>query len=103
MREAPCRLLDVPHLRTVRQRRLMSQRELAEAAHVSKPTIIGLELGRQPARYGTIRSLAHALGVEPSELLRSGPGSSGEIFPGEPASPSEDPPSLSGQKIPPDE
>ena len=58
-------------LRKVRDKRLLSQRELAERAGLSPTTILKLESGRvdepQPR---TIRKLADALEVDPDELVR---------------------------------
>lgn len=53
-----------------------SQKDLAEAAHVSDETVRLLEQGRDPSRKGlatgldTVDALAKALEVDPSELLR---------------------------------
>jgi transcriptional regulator with XRE-family HTH domain len=58
-------------LRELRQRKLLSQRELAERAGVSKDTIWRLEGGVSTnAHPSTIRKLAKALEVEPKELTR---------------------------------
>jgi transcriptional regulator with XRE-family HTH domain len=45
-------------------------RVLAEISGVSYDTINKLELGRRPAHASTIRKLAHALDVEPRELMK---------------------------------
>jgi group I intron endonuclease len=52
-----------------RRRRVMTQKELAEKAGVSKATIVKIEAGAIHPHPGTIRKLAEALGVEPEELL----------------------------------
>jgi len=61
----------VPSLRRLREARLMSQQDLATRAGVGRPTISRLENDRMPARFITIRKLAAALSVEPTELTRS--------------------------------
>jgi transcriptional regulator with XRE-family HTH domain len=60
--------MKVPQLKTVRELRLMTQRELAEKAGVSQTTIVRIERGQQGA-LSTIRKLADALEVQPGELL----------------------------------
>lgn len=55
-------------LRELRQERLLTQRELAEKAGVSKATIVGIESGRIRPYPGTLRKLAEALEVPPSAL-----------------------------------
>ena len=58
-------------LRKVRDRRLLSQRELAERAGLSPTTILKLESGRVVDPHPrTIRKLADALEVDPAELIR---------------------------------
>jgi transcriptional regulator with XRE-family HTH domain len=56
-------------LAEVRQRKLLSQAELAERAGVSKNTIHRLENGISEAQGRTIRKLADALGVAPAQLI----------------------------------
>ena len=72
-----CTILDVmprisgDRLREVRDKRLLSQRELAERAGLSPTTILKLESGRVDEPHPrTIRKLADALEVDPDELLR---------------------------------
>jgi transcriptional regulator with XRE-family HTH domain len=58
-------------LRKVRNKRLLSQRELAERAGLSPTTILKLESGRVDEPHPrTVRKLAVALGVDPDELVR---------------------------------
>ena len=59
---------DVASLRELRLARVLSQRDLAEKAGVTAKTVVDLELGRQEPRLRTIRAIAGALGVEPSEV-----------------------------------
>ena len=57
-------------LRRVRDKRLLSQRELAEKAGLSPTTILKLETGKVDDPHPrTIRKLARALEVDPSELV----------------------------------
>jgi transcriptional regulator with XRE-family HTH domain len=51
---------------------LRRERELEERSGVSYNTIWRLEDGRQGAHPRTVRKLAEALGVEPSELVKEG-------------------------------
>jgi len=63
----------VARVKELRAERVMSLRELAETAGVSKDTIWRLESGTSTnAHPSTIRKLAKALGVEPSELTAKG-------------------------------
>jgi transcriptional regulator with XRE-family HTH domain len=56
-------------LRAVRERRLMTQDELAAKAKVAQTTISAIEQGKQEPRVTTVRKLAAAMGVEPEELI----------------------------------
>jgi transcriptional regulator with XRE-family HTH domain len=58
----------VPNLRAVRDRALLSQIELSLRSGVGQATISKAERG-QPLRGSTIRKLAAALDVPPTELL----------------------------------
>ena len=59
-------------LRELRREHVLSLRELEEKSGVSYNTIWRIEAGRQGAHPRTIRKLAEALGVQPSELIREG-------------------------------
>ena len=61
-------------LREVRERKFLSQQELAGLAGVTKPNISRLENGHQKPRPRTVRRLAAALGVAPEELVDWGAG-----------------------------
>jgi transcriptional regulator with XRE-family HTH domain len=63
-------------LRELRKHRMYSQRELAERANVSLPTVQRIEQGMVQGQPKTLRHLAEALGVEPHDLLTTGPGES---------------------------
>ena len=61
--------VNVGKVKELRAERVMSLRELAEAAGVSKDTIWRLESGTSTnAHPSTIRKLAKVFGVSPSEL-----------------------------------
>ena len=60
----------LPSLRGLRQSRGLTQRELAHLAGVSANTVRLLEGGRRGSYPVTVRKLATALGVTPSELVR---------------------------------
>ena len=59
-------------LKELRRERVLSLRELEERSGVSYNTIWRIEDGRQGAHPRTVRKLADALGVAPSELIRGG-------------------------------
>ena len=63
--------MDLPHLRGLRQRAVLSQEQLAERSGVARDTISKLETGRRRAYPATIRKLAAGLEVEPRLLLGS--------------------------------
>jgi transcriptional regulator with XRE-family HTH domain len=62
--------VDVQRLKTLREDRVLSQRELARMANLASGTVWRIENGFPEARTSTIRKLAGALGVEPRDLLR---------------------------------
>ena len=63
--------VNVSRVKELRAERVMSLRELAELANVSKDTIWRLESGTSTdAHPSTIRKLARALSVEPAELTK---------------------------------
>ena len=66
--------VNVERLRTLRTEHVLTLRELAEAAGVSKDTIWRLENGHSDAHPSTIRKLARALEVQPKELVKTGGG-----------------------------
>ena len=61
--------VDGEKLRVVRERALLSRRELAEKSGVSMDTIQRVELGEGGAFGRTVRRLAEALDIDPEELL----------------------------------
>jgi transcriptional regulator with XRE-family HTH domain len=64
--------VNVERLKELRRERVLSLRELEERSGVSYNTIWRIEDGRQGAHPRTVRRLAAALDVEPSELLKEG-------------------------------
>ncbi len=63
--------VDVARLRELRQRRVLSMRELGERSGVSYNTVYRLENGLTAAHPRTLRKLAAALKVDPSELVKT--------------------------------
>ena len=59
-------------LKELRREQVLSLRELEGMSGVSYNTIWRIEDGRQGAHPRTVRKLAEALGVQPSELIREG-------------------------------
>jgi transcriptional regulator with XRE-family HTH domain len=56
-------------LREVRTRRLLTQDELAQKAGVSQSTIANIERDNAEPQFRTIRKVAKALDIDPTELL----------------------------------
>ena len=65
--------MEVKGLRYWRERRVLTQRELAARAGVPQSTVARIEK-RGTARQTIIRKLAEALAVDPAELLEPEPG-----------------------------
>ena len=61
--------MDLPWLRDLRRRAVMSQEDLAEKSGVARDTISKLETGQRGAYPSTVRKLAAGLDVEPRMLL----------------------------------
>jgi len=59
----------VTRLREVREAQLLTQQELAEKSEVGVATIIRIENDQVAPHFGTLRKLAAALGVEPTDLI----------------------------------
>jgi len=55
-------------LKALREKRLMTQEELAAASGVSVATIFRLEKGRVRASVRTVKALAKPLAINPEEL-----------------------------------
>ena len=56
-------------LKNARTRRLLTQEELADKAGVSAATVVNIERDNQEPHFRTIRKLAKALDVDPTDLL----------------------------------
>jgi transcriptional regulator with XRE-family HTH domain len=63
--------VNVQRLKTLRQQRVLTLRELEERSGVAYNTIWHLENGKRGAQPRTLRKLARALGVEPEELVQT--------------------------------
>jgi transcriptional regulator with XRE-family HTH domain len=63
------RVMDLPYLRDLRRRAILSQEELATKSGVARDTISKLETGQRRAYPSTIRKLAAGLEVQPQMLL----------------------------------
>ena len=59
-------------LKQFRDERFLSHRELARLAGVSPTTVLSIEKNETEPQRRTIRKLAAALGVKPSELVNQG-------------------------------
>jgi transcriptional regulator with XRE-family HTH domain len=62
--------VDVTKMKTLREEKVLSQRELASMAGLTQMTVWRIENGYRDARPQTIRKLARVLGVEPKELVK---------------------------------
>jgi transcriptional regulator with XRE-family HTH domain len=62
--------VDVDKVKRLRRERVLTIRELANEAGVSKTTISNIENGQSEAYPSTIRKLARAFDVTPSDLVR---------------------------------
>lgn len=60
------------HLKAWRESRILTQRELGKLAGINWMTVHNIEHG-QDARPSTVRKLAAALGVQPTDLLHPPP------------------------------
>ena len=57
-------------LKELRERNLLTQAELGVAAGVSRDQVSRIERDEVNPRFSTIRKLARALNVDPTELIR---------------------------------
>jgi len=57
------------NLKEVRTRRLLTQVQLAEKSGVNQVTIARIERNQVDPRFSTMRRLAKALDIDPTELL----------------------------------
>ncbi len=66
-------MVKLTRLRDVRQRKALTQQQLAERAGVNRVTIARIEGGKDEPFPTTVRKVADALGVEPEDLLERVP------------------------------
>ena len=62
-------MVKLTRLKDVRQRKALTQQQLADRAGVNRVTIARIEGGKDEPFPTTVRKVADALGVEPEELL----------------------------------
>jgi len=62
--------IDGDKLRRLRVKLALGQQDLERMTNITQSTISNLEQGNRPARLSTIRNLAAALNVEPTELMQ---------------------------------
>ncbi len=62
--------MDAKKLKSLREERVLSQRELARLADLTQRTVWRLENGFENAHPQTIRKIAGVLGVKPKELVK---------------------------------
>jgi transcriptional regulator with XRE-family HTH domain len=62
-------MVRLTRLRAIRERKALSQQELADRAGVSRVAIVRIENGASEPYPSTVRKLAAALNVEPHELM----------------------------------
>ena len=74
-RRRPAALYQAPALRSIRLKRMLTQRDVVVGAHLSRSVVAKLEAGGS-ARPATIRKLARLLEVEPEDLMDQPPGAS---------------------------
>lgn len=65
----PPAVVKLTRLKVIRERKALTQEELAQRAGVSRITVARLETGVDEPRPSTTRKLAAALGVEPEALM----------------------------------
>jgi transcriptional regulator with XRE-family HTH domain len=56
-------------LKAMRERKALTQQELADRAGINRVTLARIETGGAEPYPATVRKLAEALGVEPAELM----------------------------------
>ncbi len=57
------------NLKRLRERRLLTQAQLGEAAGVNRDQVSRIERDEVEPRFSTIKKLAHGLEVDPAELV----------------------------------
>jgi transcriptional regulator with XRE-family HTH domain len=62
-------VVKLTRLRMWRERKALTQQQLAEKAGLTRVTVARVETGREEPYPTTVRKLADALGLEPEELM----------------------------------
>jgi transcriptional regulator with XRE-family HTH domain len=57
------------NLKPIRERRALSQDDLAKLSGVAQRSLSEIERGLRPARPSTLRKIARALNVDPADLI----------------------------------
>jgi transcriptional regulator with XRE-family HTH domain len=57
-------------IRMKREQKRMTQGELSDLVEMSRPSVVNIELGRQSVLVHGLCRFAHALGVQPADLLQ---------------------------------
>lgn len=61
--------LDMEKVKEMTYQKLWTWADLARQANVTQPTLYALKAGRRNPSMRTIYKIAHALGVEPQEII----------------------------------
>lgn len=70
MTDIRCNKLNLEIISRLIDKRFLSWAELGRLAGISSSTIFALKAGRRNASYMTIRKIAHALDVDPQEIVK---------------------------------
>jgi transcriptional regulator with XRE-family HTH domain len=62
-------VVKLSRLKAIRERQALNQRELASKAGLTPATLSRIESGAQEPYMSTVRKLAEALGVKPTDLM----------------------------------
>lgn len=62
-------MVKLTRLRSIRERKALSQQELADKAGISRVALVRIEAGASEPYPSTVRKLASALSVEPHDLM----------------------------------
>lgn len=62
--------LDMEKVKEMTYQKLWTWADLARQANVTQPTLYALKAGRRNPSMRTIYKIAHALGVEPQEIVK---------------------------------
>ena len=62
-------MVNLTHLRAIRERHALTQQELADRAGLNRVTVVRIEAGQHQPFPRTTRKLARALRVKPADLM----------------------------------